>query len=189
MLICLFISVIAEYLTNLIYGKGVLYYKLTWKTCLVSFKLVCGRKFDLPFTHSLKNFACFHFCSKLILLSKPVKASLRNHVPCFIITDTKKAIIEITKKYNHVCFWQLRFCIIRLRSCGLLLPSYCHTSLRESLFEKTYSKIMRYSTYIYSAMQLDRCSTSCTTYNKHEYIMVKLQSLYMSAWIDMFLHM
>lgn len=75
----------------------------TCQTCLVLFKLVCWRESYDCLSHSLENFSSLHLCSQLILFSEPIEAPLRNKIPCLIIRYTKKPVIKVTKKYNHIC--------------------------------------------------------------------------------------
>ena len=101
----------------------------TCKTRLVSLEFESWRKSGKTFAHSLKHVSCLHFCSKLIPFSKPIEAPLRDHIPCLVIGDTVKSVVEITKKNNHISFCQLRSIFIRLIPIGLPVCQYLCISM------------------------------------------------------------
>lgn len=140
----------------------------------MSLEFVGRRKFDWTFTHSLKHISCLHFRSKLIPFPKPVKAPLRDHIPCFIIGDAIKSVVEITKKDNHISFCQLRPIFIGLIfiSLPLLQYAYINNIIPRRKLANYCCEHSLMITYTHCFMQLDRCSRSCSTTTKEKCVRV-----------------
>lgn len=108
----------------------VISYDITSQTRFSPFELVSWWKFDECLAHSLENSTSFHFSPKLIFFSKPVKTSLGNKIPCFVIRYAKKTIIKITTKDDHISFSKIRLPLVRI-GCSNLLGQENHHKIRD----------------------------------------------------------